>query len=122
MVVVPATVFVTFGELEPSGPVLQMPTSDFLESTIQTSRHENGRDRGVFQIIKTKGGETPPPTPPQTKVTMVGKNEIYNRENLVGPFFIHKLWVPNPPPLLKRLQGDKAGSTVGWQKGHSRCG
>ena len=33
----------------------------------------------------------------QTKVTIVGKNEIYNRENLVGPFLVHKLLGPRHP-------------------------
>ena len=62
----------------------------------------------------TSGESRPPPPPsntrevlewphtiggaPQTKVTTVGKNEIYNRENLVGPFLVHKIWVPDPPP------------------------
>ena len=35
----------------------------------------------------------------QTKVTIVGKNEIYNMETLVGPFLVHTL-LPPPPPLL----------------------
>ena len=51
------------------------------------------------------GGEVPPPprtpSPPlQTKVTTEGKNEIYDRENLVGPFLVHKILGPRPPPLL----------------------
>ena len=36
--------------------------------------------------------------PPPTKVTIVGKNEVYHWENLVGPFVIHKLLGPRPPP------------------------
>ena len=39
----------------------------------------------------------------QTKVTIVGKNEIYHRENLVGPFLVHNLLGPKPPlppPLI----------------------
>ena len=36
-----------------------------------------------------------PPPPPRTKVAIVGKNETYHRENLVGPFLVH-----NPPPPL----------------------
>ena len=33
-----------------------------------------------------------PPSPPlQTKVTVVGNHKIYTRENLVGPFLVHKL-------------------------------
>ena len=36
----------------------------------------------------------------QTKVITVGKNEIYKRENLVGPFLVLKLLgprLPSPP-------------------------
>ena len=40
----------------------------------------------------------PPPPQPQTKVTIVGKTEIYNRESLDGPFLIHKILGPGPPP------------------------
>ena len=56
--------------------------------------------QGFFRRIKNQGGggdpspKTPSP-PPQTKVTIVGKNEIYNRENLVRPFLVH------PPPCSK---------------------
>ena len=38
--------------------------------------------------MSCRGGAPPtpnPPPPPQTKVTIVGKNEIYNGENLVWP-------------------------------------
>ena len=42
--------------------------------------------QGFFRIIKNQGAGDPSPKtpspPPQTKVTIVGKNEIYNRENL----------------------------------------
>ena len=41
-------------------------------------------------------------TPLQTKVTVVGRNEIYDRENLSGPLWVHKLLGPRPslpPPL-----------------------
>ena len=37
---------------------------------------------------------------PQTKVTIVGKNEIYHSENLVGPNLVHNFWGPRPPPPL----------------------
>ena len=40
---------------------------------------------------------SPPPPPHKTKVTPVGKNEIYNAENLIGPFLVHKLSGPRPP-------------------------
>ena len=38
-----------------------------------------------------------PPPPLQTKVTIVGKNEIYKRENLMAPFWYTNFWVPDPP-------------------------
>ena len=40
----------------------------------------------------------PPPPPPQTKATILGQNEIYNWENLAGPFLVHKLLGPSPRP------------------------
>ena len=40
----------------------------------------------------------PPPPRPPTKVTIVGKHEIYMRKNLIGPFLVHKLLGPRPPP------------------------
>ena len=62
------------------------------------------RGQGFFRIIKNQGGGDPSPkTPsplPQTKVTIVGKNEIYNRENLVRPFLVHQVLGPKPPPPL----------------------
>ena len=36
------------------------------------------------------------PPPPQTKVTTVGENEIYNRKNFVGPILVHKFLGPRP--------------------------
>ena len=36
--------------------------------------------------------------PRQTKVTIVGKNDTYNRENLIGPFAVHQFVGPRPPP------------------------
>ena len=60
------------------------------------------------RMIKNEGGGASPKTPsppPQTKVTIAGKNEIYNRENLVRPFLVHQVLGPKPPPpppLLKR--------------------
>ena len=60
--------------------------------------------QGFFRIIKNQGGGDPSPKtpspPPQTKVTIVGKNEIYNRENLVRPFLVHQVLGPKPPPPL----------------------
>ena len=33
------------------------------------------------------------------KVTIVGKRDIYRWDGFVGPFLVHKFWVPSPPPL-----------------------
>ena len=54
---------------------------------------------------RRRAGTPPPldrPPPLQTKVTIVGKNEIYHWENLVGPFLVHTLLpLPPPPPLFE---------------------
>ena len=39
-----------------------------------------------------------PPPPLQTKVTTVGKKEIYHWKNLIGAFLVHTLLGPRPPP------------------------
>ena len=36
--------------------------------------------------------------PPPTKVTIVGTNDIYKRDNVIGPFLVHKRLGPRPPP------------------------
>ena len=59
----------------------------------------------MAQGLGRGGGYPPPPGPPlQTKETTVGKNEIYNRENLIRPFLAHKIRVPDPqaPPAPAR--------------------
>ena len=48
-------------------------------------------------VHRRRKGVYPPP-PIQTKVTIVGKNEIYDRENLIGPSFVHKLFGTRPTP------------------------
>ena len=40
------------------------------------------------------------PPPPHTKVTIVGKNEIYKRKNPIGHFWYTNFWVPDPPHPL----------------------
>ena len=46
------------------------------------------------------GGALRPWTPPPllTKGTIVGQNEVYHRENLVGPFVVHNFGGDAPPP------------------------
>ena len=49
------------------------------------------------QTIRYRGLVATPP-PPRTKVTITGDNPIYRRENLIGPFLVHKCLGPRPPP------------------------
>ena len=49
--------------------------------------------RDVSERLRNIGGGPPPPNP-NTKVTIVGKNEIYRWENLIGPFFFLRLMRP----------------------------
>ena len=61
----------------------------------------HARPQRFFRTIKTQeGGGPPPKPPPQTKVTIAGKNEIYNWENQVRPFLVHQVLGPKPPPPL----------------------
>ena len=61
--------------------------------------HGGYRQEGIRMAVhhRRRGGAPLNPLPPQTKVTIVGKNEIYNWENLVGPFLVRKLLGPRPP-------------------------
>ena len=52
-----------------------------------------------------RGVPPPPldPPPPQTKGTIVGRNEIYRWETLVRPFLVHKFGLgPRPPHTILR--------------------
>ena len=49
-------------------------------------------------------------------MTIVGKNDIYNWENLVTPFLVHKLLGPShppPPPLFQYIPG--SGRPTPWR-------
>ena len=68
-------------------------------------RGRTGTDRqpergGVPEWPHTAGGGELPPLDPHLrfKVTIAGKNEIYNRDHLARPFLVHKLLGPPPPP------------------------
>ena len=62
--------------------------------SIRKAIHHRGR--GVIPAVSPR---------PQTKVTVVGKSEIYNRATLVGPFLVHKILGPRPPlPPLSPCQ------------------
>ena len=53
--------------------------------------------------------------PPQTKVTIAGKNDICKREIWSGQFWYTKFWVPDPPPpsllILPCGRGGGGGET-----------
>ena len=72
-----------------------MPLS---RATADTGR--NTEWGGSAQGSRRRGGTTPWPHPLQTKVIIMGTNKVYNGENLVGPFVVHKLLGRVPPPLL----------------------
>ena len=73
--------------------------------------------------------------PPQTKVTIVGKNDIYRWASLVGPFFWYTIfWVPDllppAPSLLMSAFGGGGGVQTcvvdcfagpAWRLQHYRC-
>ena len=44
------------------------------------------------------GAPRTPPPPPQTKGTIAGNNDIYHRENPMGPLLVHERLGPRPPP------------------------
>ena len=87
------------------------PIKNFLRRLLahpETQHHPGG---GGVQ----GGGSTRPlpprPPPPQTKVTIVGRNESHNWENLVGSFLVHKLLDPRPPlPLFYYFPGPGPGT------------
>ena len=117
---VPASVAATWCEGGPQRAVRQgLHCTSPTQGLIDTRLEGGGGGQGEFRIIQTQGGgeplpPKPPPPPPQTKGTIVGKNEIYRRENLIGPFLVHKHLGPKPPqPPLKRRPGGRA-SEGGW--------
>ena len=67
------------------------------------------RPRGA---AKSKQPRANPPAPPETKVTIVGKDEIYQRENLVGPLLVHNVLVPRPPPPPSLPSNDRLVNPV----------
>ena len=57
------------------------------------------RTRAGLCLAFSSSRRVSPPPPPETKVTIVGKNEICKMENLMGPFLVHKILGPRTPPL-----------------------
>ena len=63
-------------------------------------------------------GEGPPP-PPQTKVTIVGKHDIYKRD-LVGPCLVHKFLGPRLPAPNTPLKHSPRGGGGGLPRSGDR--
>ena len=101
---------------------------DAMVREISGVESSQGLCRGLFPAEGAAAGlphEDPPPpthtwTPAlQTKVTIVGKNEIYRWENLIGPFLVPELLGRRPaaPPhsslLLLAWAGGGGGIVLG---------
>ena len=72
--------------------------------------------RVFFRIIKNQGGGGSPKTPsppPWTKVTIVGKNEIYKGKSGQATFGTPNFGSNPPPPLLKRSPAPPIFSFLG---------
>ena len=78
--------------------------------------------RATIRTVDNRRRSPPPPlwTPPlQTKVTVVGKDQICNRDNLIGPVLVHKaLGSQIPPPPLPPPSSFLLMSA--WGSGHFR--
>ena len=61
-------------------------------------RHTKYRELGHLQRPLEEGHP-----PFRTQVTIVGKNEIYHRENFMGHFWYTNFWDPDPPSSLSPL-------------------
>ena len=71
----------------------QPPTVD---GQPMTSRRSSALVSGAGLCLLFFSARSPPP-PPRTKVSIVGKNEIYNWATLSGHFLVHKLLGPKSP-------------------------
>ena len=91
--------------------VLTAPEIASCQSVIVYTRLKKDADevwgpsaKDAVERLTTAGGVAPSPPPPgrplppQTKVIIAGKNEVYNWDNLVRPFWVHTLLGPRPPP------------------------
>ena len=77
------------------------PMGNAVGARHQGTRPHRGWAQGRGQNGRTPQEEEAPPRPPlQTKATIVGKDDISHRENLVGPFLVRTFLGPNPPPPL----------------------
>ena len=62
--------------------------------SLGAGQYENGR------APEEEWGCPPWTPPPHSKGTIVGRNGTSRSENFVGPFLVHKLLGPRPPPPL----------------------
>ena len=108
-------------------PVLLLPQQVWWRAPSELHGHGNECSgcppvREVLEWPYTIGGAPPPPPPGppfpplQTKVTISGKNDVSNRENLVGPFFCtQNFGSQTPPPPLPILPCPRSpGSMPPW--------
>ena len=56
---------------------------------------------------RRRGGGPPDPLPTRPKGPSWEKAKIYHRENVVGPFLVHKLLGLRPPPFFQYFPGSK---------------
>ena len=90
----------------------------------EASRRRQRQTNQHHDLVPTPPPPLDPP-PPQTKVTIVGNNEILNGENLMGPSlvppppspFLLILPCPPPPPPLPLSSGLHFSNTVGTRSG-----
>ena len=75
--------------------------------------------QAYMRTADTRRRRVPLWTPsPHTEVTIVGKNELYNRRNLVGPFVVHNIFRPRPRDALDGKGRDlRSGPRGGWAGG-----
>ena len=102
-----------------SSPALQWRCDGHVDLWARCRSRGSTRHQGSIRMAvhRRRRGGIPPGPLPQTKVTTAGKNEIYERENLVGPFLVHTLGSQNPPfpPSTTSLPGTR-GSQWPFQR------
>ena len=87
-----------------------LPTGTVLGWRLHPETQQAGLGRELVERPYTVGGgggpPPPGPPPPPDQRDHSGKNKIYERENLVGPFLVHKLLGPIPPSPPPPPQGN----------------
>ena len=96
----------------PQGEVSAVATGSYIGALCSLTEGEVWT--GLCRIFFPRSTPPPPPwTPIQTKVAIMGKNEIYLRKNLVVPFLEPKCLGPRPPPPSPPSQLDAPGERRG---------